>query len=109
MMLRKLISCSENSCSENSGSENDHAQSLLDSGSRYLLQNITFKPNCRMRGSSADVILPYVPAVSVLFGSLKLVWLSRLKNSPRNCSFTLSVIGKYFATAKSTLAKPGPK
>src|SRR5260221_11561904 len=61
-----------------------------------------------MRGSRADVIRPYVPAVSVLLGSLKFVWLSKLKNSPRNCNFTLSVMGKYFAMAKSTLARPGP-
>ena len=53
------------------------------------------------------MIRPYVPAVKVLLGSLKLVWLSVLKNSPRNCSFTLSVTGKYFERKQPTSSSRG--
>ena len=41
-------------------------------------------------------------------GLAKFVWLNRLKNSARNCSFAGSLITKSFDRAKSVFQNPGP-
>jgi hypothetical protein len=88
---------------------------LLRDGWRYYEQHIVsdpqptaanarsleqqLRPNCRMRGSSDEVMRPNWADATLLFGALKLTLLKMLKNSARNCTSIRSRIRVPFSSA----------
>src|SRR5260370_30930055 len=61
-----------------------------------------------MRGGATDVAWPKFPAFTFPCTKLNWAWLKTLKNSARNCKFSLSVRRVSFNKAMSQLLTPGP-
>src|ERR1039457_3337703 len=59
-----------------------------------------------MAGGVDAVVVPLVHMVAL--GGPKLAWFSRLKNSARNCSLTLSEMAAVLNSERSRVARPGP-
>src|SRR5882672_2465117 len=70
---------------------------------RTPYQNSSFTPNCRIRGSKADVIRPNWGDDTLLFGALKFTLLKILKSSARSCRPILSVRFVTLSSATSVL------
>src|SRR5436190_4549524 len=83
--------------------------SLVIRHSSFVVQNSSFRPNWRMRGSSAEVICPNWFDDRLVLGALKLTLLKMLKNSARNWRLILSVTLVTFSNPMSVLKYLGPR
>src|SRR5262245_44464232 len=75
-----------------------------------MRQKLSFKANCRMRGSNVVVRRPKVVLLMSLLSLLteKFVWLKALNASARNSRFHDSLIFVRLIRLRSTIQKPGP-
>src|SRR5205807_3190569 len=73
-----------------------------------LFYHATLNPNCRLRASSAVVMVPTVEFEMFVSGLPKLLWFSRLKISPRNSTRAWPT-GNRLLTEKFTCCVPGPR
>ena len=74
-------------------------------------QNESLSANCSRRGlenGAVDVISPNVGDPRVVFGCAKFGVLVRLKDSARNCSLTVSRMGKSLVSETSRCLCGGP-
>ena len=87
-----------------------HAAQTISAGS--IFQKVNLTPNCIWRDGCAEVMTENVEvsgAIPFHPGSLKLTRLKILKASPRNWTLNLSPTKKFFAMAKSSWLKLGPR